>query len=92
MVKTNPANCSGRFLPVRSADTPVLSYNTAKIPDIYLSCAEDDVNLINPTRKFKEFLEQNKNFVNYYYREGQGGHCWKYWDMQLEEVINWLLD
>lgn len=66
--------------------------NDKKIPDIYLSCAEDDVNLIYPTRKFKEFLEQNKNFVNYYYREGQGGHCWKYWDMQLEEVINWLLD
>ncbi|WP_295722839.1 alpha/beta hydrolase family protein [uncultured Methanobrevibacter sp.] len=65
--------------------------NDKKIPDIYLSCAEDDVNLINPTRRFKEFLEQNKNFVNYYYREGKGGHNWKYWDMQLEEVINWLL-
>lgn len=65
--------------------------NDKNVPDIYLSCAEDDDDLINPTRKFKEILEKNKEKVNYSYCEGRGGHNWKYWDNQLESIINWIV-
>ncbi len=65
--------------------------NDKRVPDIYLSCAEDDEILINPTRKFKEVLNKYKDNVNYTYSEGRGGHNWQYWDRQLESIINWIV-
>ena len=61
-----------------------------KLPDIYLACAEDDIELIGPTRNFKNTLENNKNIINYTYFEGQGGHHWDYLNTLLEDAIKWL--
>ncbi|MCD7996070.1 MAG: acetylesterase [Clostridiales bacterium] len=60
----------------------------ALLPELYLTCGSGDF-LLENNRRFHEFLQREE--VAAIYREGDGGHDWKFWNGCLEEVICWLL-
>lgn len=59
------------------------------IPRLYLACGEQDF-LLQHNRSFVEFLSGHP--VEFEYREGTGGHDFRYWSPQLEQGIRWLLE
>jgi putative tributyrin esterase len=56
-------------------------------PKLYLSCGTED-ELLPDTREFHQHLE--KVGVPHTYSEGPGNHEWRYWDQEIQKVINWL--
>lgn len=57
------------------------------IPKIYLACGTEDF-LIEQNRDYRDFLKQED--IDFTYVESPGIHDWKFWDIYIEKVIEWL--
>ncbi len=55
-----------------------------EIPEIYLSCGEQD-SLLEPNLRFKELLE--KLGVSHIWRSTPGGHDWDFWEQEIRHVL-----
>ena len=54
---------------------------------LYQCCGTEDF-IYADNQKFRKFIEPLK--LPYTYEEGPGGHEWKYWDRQIERILEWL--
>ena len=59
------------------------------IPRIFQICGTDDV-LIRVNRTLDQFLVSHG--VEHIYREDQGAHDWDFWNSNLEECLEWLIE
>jgi putative tributyrin esterase len=55
--------------------------------DLYMWCGTEDF-LYEGNVRFKEYV--SKLGLPLTYEEGPGDHQWKYWDMCIERILNWL--
>ncbi len=62
--------------------------NKADLPQLYVTCGEDDM-LIEPNREFVKFLDDNK-IPNYHETLPHYTHEWRFWDLELEKLLNWI--
>lgn len=58
-----------------------------EIPRLYIAIGKNDF-LIEPVRKFKEYLDETGITVTYI--EGKGKHDWDFWDTYTKKFIEWL--
>lgn len=58
-------------------------------PKMYIWCGTED-GLLPSNRKFSELLTQLG--VEHKYKESEGNHSWKYWDMHIQSALHFLLD
>jgi putative tributyrin esterase len=56
----------------------------AALPFLYLDCGTEDP-LLKSNRDFVEILMGRK--IPHEYRQLPGGHSWKYWDAQVQEIL-----
>lgn len=56
-------------------------------PKLYQCCGTEDF-LYEDNQNFLKACR--KTSLDLTYNEGPGGHEWKYWDDQIQEVLNWL--
>lgn len=56
-------------------------------PQLYQWCGTEDF-LYQQNRAFKQVAEQAG--LDLTYAEGPGDHSWRYWDLQIQKVIDWL--
>lgn len=56
-------------------------------PELYMWCGKED-SLYNVNVRFKEHAL--KLGLPLTYEEGPGDHQWKYWDMCIERILDWL--
>jgi S-formylglutathione hydrolase FrmB len=61
--------------------------NEEKIPNIFMAIGTEDF-LLEPTRKYYQFLIENEILVTY--KEEPGSHNWEYWDKVLADFLEWL--
>jgi S-formylglutathione hydrolase FrmB len=54
------------------------------LPFVYLDCGTEDF-LINSNREFVNLLLEKK--VKHEFRQLPGGHDWKFWDAQIQELL-----
>ncbi|MBO7302944.1 MAG: esterase family protein [Clostridia bacterium] len=59
------------------------------LPKLFLWCGTDD-SLIKVNREYKALLEGLG--VEYLYTESEGDHTWKWWDMHIQNALNYMLD
>ena len=59
------------------------------LPKLYLWCGTED-HLIEVNRKFRDYLESLR--IPHCYRESEGDHSWKWWDLQIREALDWILE
>lgn len=60
----------------------------AELPYFYLACGEQDP-LYDVNCEMNEFMD--KNNIQHTFRHGPGDHNWKYWDGQLQSVLDVIL-
>lgn len=63
-----------------------MSESDGEKPKFFMWCGTDD-------KLYKENAYFNECFgksLNIDYREGEGSHIWKYWDMHISDVLDWL--
>ena len=77
--------------PARAANSlsSLLDVKDAEPPFIYLDCGTDD-DLFPASREFSGLLHQKH--ILHEYRERPGGHDWKEWDHQIQEVLSVLAE
>ena len=56
----------------------------ASLPDFYLNCGTEDP-WLKVNRDLDNIFTERK--IAHEYREFPGGHDWKYWDQQLQEIL-----
>lgn len=59
----------------------------APLPRLYVACGTDDA-LVESNRRFRDALTELK--VPLRYVETAGGHEWRFWDRQIEQVLDWF--
>ncbi len=64
-----------------------LHKNGEQKPNIYIWCGTEDY-LLNDNHRMRDLL--NECNYNLTYSEYSGNHAWKYWDEQIQKVIEWL--
>ena len=57
-------------------------------PKLYLWCGTED-GLIRANREFHELL--NSFDIEHLYEEGKGDHSWQWWDMHIQDALEYLL-
>ena len=57
------------------------------VPKFYLACGTKD-DLLEPNLRFRDFLLQKGADVTW--DEGDFGHDWDFWDLQIRKVLDWL--
>ena len=57
-------------------------------PEMFIWCGTEDA-LIANNRLFRDLLNQLE--VAHEYRESEGNHSWKWWDMHIENGLNFIL-
>lgn len=57
-----------------------------ELPDIYMACGTEDF-LLEPNKRFKAFLDENKVPVTFF--TGPGIHDFVFWRAQLEAGLEW---
>ena len=57
------------------------------IPEIYMACGTKD-GLMKANTDFRDFLQENGICVTW--DEGDYGHEWDFWDLQIKKVLDWL--
>lgn len=60
----------------------------AEFPKLYLWCGESD-SLLEANRQMHALLADFK--IPHAYRESEGNHSWKWWDLQIQEALKYLL-
>jgi putative tributyrin esterase len=63
------------------------SQSTGLKPKLYQCCGTEDF-LYPDNIKFKEACENSG--LDHTYEEGPGNHEWRYWDMKIQRVLEWL--
>ena len=58
-------------------------------PKMYLWCGESD-SLLTTNRDFRDLLV-DKN-IPHSYNESEGNHSWKWWDLHIQDALDYLLD
>ena len=56
-------------------------------PKLYMWCGTGDY-LYADNVRLKEHIE--KLDLDYTYEESPGSHCWDYWDVQIQRVLEWM--
>ena len=59
------------------------------VPKIFLWCGDED-DLLGENRTYRELLEQLK--LPHEYRESEGNHAWKWWDLHIQAAMDYLLE
>lgn len=60
------------------------------LPEIYMWCGESDgESLLGANRKLHEEMEQLG--VKHQYDESEGNHSWKWWDLHVQDALNYLM-
>ncbi len=57
-------------------------------PRLYMWCGTEDF-LYDQNQAFRDFLKGLSYDLTY--RESFGDHSWKYWDIQIQEILDWML-
>jgi S-formylglutathione hydrolase FrmB len=69
-----------------------LTEKTAKsgavLPKLYFWCGTEDF-LVNTNRAYRDLLDSLS--VEYTYKESEGNHTWKWWDLHIQDALNCLL-
>ena len=69
-----------------------LTEKTAKsgavLPKLYFWCGTEDF-LVNTNREYRDLLDSLS--VEYTYKESEGNHTWKWWDLHIQDALNCLL-
>ena len=58
-------------------------------PKMYLWCGEGDA-LVSTNRDFHNLLVQNN--ISHSYNESEGKHSWNWWDLRIQDALDYLLD
>lgn len=58
-------------------------------PKMYMWCGTEDA-LIKINRQFRDHLTQLE--IPHTYKESEGNHSWKWWDLHIQDALNFLLD
>ena len=59
-------------------------------PKLFMWCGEsDNPSLLGANRRFHEKLEQLG--VSHVYKESEGNHSWKWWDLHIQPAMDYLL-
>lgn len=58
-------------------------------PKMYLWCGESD-SLLSTNRDFRDLLIENN--ISHIYKESEGNHSWKWWDLHIQDALDYLLD
>lgn len=64
-----------------------LAEKKTEVPKLYMWCGTEDF-LIEGNRDMKEHLE-NLGY-DLIYKESEGNHGWQYWDVWIQDVLNWI--
>lgn len=59
------------------------------IPPLYMACGTEDF-LLEHNRKFRDYLRQHE--IDVMYKEDKGTHDWDFWNANIEEAVQWLLE
>lgn len=65
-----------------------LSKSQVKAPSLYMWCGTEDF-LYEQNISMRDHLK-NLNF-NLTYKETPGDHSWKYWDREIQDILDWFL-
>jgi putative tributyrin esterase len=57
-------------------------------PKLYMWCGEQD-NLIKHNDRYHALL--NELGVEHLYETSEGNHSWKWWDLHIQDALNYLL-
>lgn len=57
-------------------------------PRLYMWCGTEDF-LYDQNLGFRDYLCRLSYDLTY--KESSGDHSWKYWDIQIQDILNWLL-
>ena len=60
----------------------------AVLPKLYFWCGTEDF-LVNTNRAYRDLLDSLS--VEYTYKESEGNHTWKWWDLHIQDALNCLL-
>lgn len=58
-----------------------------EMPKFYMWCGTDDF-LIRQNREMHETMQQLG--YDLVYKEAEGDHNWKYWDVWIQDILNWI--
>ena len=85
--------CEPEDLAGSSSDLFALTEKTAKsgaeLPKLYFWCGTED-SLVKINQKYKALLDSLS--VEYTYKESEGNHSWKWWDLHIQDALNCLLN
>ena len=59
------------------------------LPKMYIWCGTEDA-LIKINRKFHDHLVRLQ--IPHVYDESEGNHSWKWWDLHIQDILDYLLD
>lgn len=59
-----------------------------EFPDFYFWCGTEDV-LVRVNREYRDLFTELG--VKYLYEESEGNHTWKWWDMHIQDALNYIL-
>lgn len=66
-----------------------LQTDKKQFPNLFLWCGTED-SLIEINRNYRDLLTELKAPLEY--RESEGNHSWKWWDMHIENALNFILN
>ncbi len=58
-------------------------------PKLYLWCGESD-SLLSTNRDFRDLLTEKS--IPHSYNESEGNHSWKWWDLHIQDALDYLMD
>ena len=58
-------------------------------PSVFMWCGTED-RLLEANRKLDAHLNELK--IDHVYRESEGNHAWKWWDLHIQSALNCLLN
>ena len=67
--------------------TQKLADNKAPLPKIYLWCGTED-SLIKINREYTHFLKELN--IPHIYKESEGDHSWKWWDLHIQDILEYF--
>ncbi len=62
--------------------------NGVPFPKMYLWCGHDDF-LLQANRRYDALL--NELDIEHVYKESEGNHSWKWWDLHIQDTLDFLL-
>jgi putative tributyrin esterase len=93
LTSANLGDVFGELDKVRGSDNDLfqlltsLKESNAGIPRLYQACGTEDF-LYEGNVRFREHTKQLD--IDLMYKEGPGGHEWRFWDTYIQEVLQWL--